>query len=103
MPKPDPRITKRKVTMRSVVLAPEPAAESDAEPGWPTYLTLEATDYVRPDFLDAYLAEARGRWQQVTVSDAPDAGPGGYAGATHVPDRLDHDLAGRTFPAEQED
>ena len=70
-----PEITKRKVTMRSAVLA------ADGE----TYVH-EATDYVRPDFLDDYLADARNRWQVVTVSDEPDAGPGGYDGDTFVPD-----------------
>src|SRR4051794_19001921 len=84
---PDPAITKRRVTMRSVVLTPDGVA------------THEAVDYVRPDFLDAYLADARTRWQVVEASDLPDAGPGGYHGATHVPASLNHPLAGQTFPA----
>lgn len=92
MAKTDPRITKRRVTMRSATLS------ADGE-----VRTNEAVDYVRPDFLDAYVADARTRWQQVTVSDEPDAGPAGYDGTTHVPARLDHPLAGATFAASQED
>lgn len=62
----------------------------------------EVADYVRPDFLDTYVADARTRWQTVTVSETPDAGPGGYHGETHVPAHLDHPLAGQTFAATQE-
>jgi len=90
--KADPRVDKRKVTMRNVSLLPN----GDTA-------TMEAVDYVRPDFLDAYVTDAQSRWQYVEVSDDPDAGPGGYDGATHVPATLDHDLAGQTFPATQED
>lgn len=92
MPKTDPRVTKRRVTMRSATLG------ADGE-----IHTMEAVDYVRPDILAAYVADARTRWQQVEVSDEPDAGPGGFDGATHVPARLDHPLAGATFAATQED
>lgn len=74
MSKPDPRITKRRVTMRSSVLNP-----ATGEPE-----THEATDYVLPEHLDAYTADARSRWQFVEVSEKPDAGPGGYDGDTHV-------------------
>lgn len=88
--KDDPRVTKRRVTMRSVTLAADGAV-----------VTTEATDYVRPDFLNEYVADARTRWQQVEVSDEPDAGPGGYEGQTAVPETLDHELAGRVFPAEE--
>lgn len=93
MPKaaPDPRVTKRRVTMRSITLAP------DGE----TQLTHQAVDYVRPDHLDAYVADARTRWQAVEVSDEPDAGPGGYDGATHVPEHLDLSDAGTTYPANE--
>jgi hypothetical protein len=59
----------------------------------------EAVDFVRPDFLDAYVADARTRWAHVRVSDEPDAGPGGYHGGTWVPGHLDHPLAGTMFPA----
>jgi hypothetical protein len=89
--KPDHRVTKRRVTMRSISLA------ADGK----TTLEHEAVDYVRPDFLDAYLADARTKWQSVDVSDEPDAGPGGYDGATYVPDHLDHPLAGQLFPANE--
>lgn len=87
-PQPDLRVTKRRVTMRSAVYAPDGSLH-----------THEAVDYVRPDLLDAYLAAVSGNWQAVTVSDEPDAGPGGYDGATSVPAHLDHPLAGQTFPA----
>lgn len=86
----EPEVTKRRVTMRSAVLTPQGV------------MNLEATDYVRPDFLDAYLDDARGRWQVVEVSDEPDAGPAGYHGATTVPEGLNHPLAGQTFPATPE-
>lgn len=89
--KTDPRIDKRRVTMRSVRLG------ADGVP-----IPVEAVDYVRPDFLDAYVADARTRWQYVEVSEEPDAGPGGYHGQTHVPARLDHPLAGQTFAATSE-
>lgn len=72
--KTDARIDKRKVTMRSVRLLP--SGETATE---------EATDYVGPDYLDAYVADAQTRWQHVAVSDEPDAGPGGYDGATFIP------------------
>jgi hypothetical protein len=48
---------------------------------------------------DAYVADARTRWQTVEVGDEPDAGPAGYDGATHIPATLDHPLAGQTIPA----
>lgn len=90
--KPDERVTKRRVTMTSISALPD----GDVA-------THRAVDYVRPDFLDAYVAAARENWQTVEVSDEPDAGPGGYHGQTHVPAHLDHPLAGQTFPATQED
>lgn len=49
---------------------------------------LEATDYVPTDILDAYVADARTRWQYVEVSEAPDFGPGGTQGETVIPDNL---------------
>lgn len=91
MAKTDPRVDKRRVTMRSAVLA------ADGNPH-----IHECVDYVRPDFLEAYVADARTRWQVVTVSDEPDAGPGGYHGQTHVPESLAHPLAGQTFAATKE-
>jgi len=82
-----PQITKRRVTMRSAVLTPAGPA------------TVEAVDYVRPDHLDAYVADAKTRWQQVEVSEEPDAGPGGYHGQTHVPEQLAVPDAGQTYAA----
>ena len=89
----DEVITKRKVTMRNVV-AVEPSEQFPA--GFAEHI---ATDYVRPDFLDAYVADAKTRWQSVVVSEEPDAGPAGYHGQTYVPEGLDHPLAGQTFAA----
>lgn len=85
----DPRVTKRRVTMKSVSLN----ATGDT-------ITYEAVDYVRPDHLDAYVADARTRWQAVTVSDEPDAGPGGYEGETFVPAHLPLPDAGVLYPAD---
>jgi len=61
--------------------------------------TVVKTDYVRPDFLDAYVANAQTVWQLVEVSEEPDAGPGGYDGETVIPDELDHPLAGTVYGA----
>ena len=89
----DETITKRRVTMTSIVAVPP-------SPEFPDGLAKhEAVDYVRPDFLDAYVADARNNWQSVVVSEEPDAGPAGYHGATHVPAHLGHPLAGQTFDA----
>ena len=87
----DPRVTKRRVTMRSVVLLDDGV----------TTASYEAVDYVRPDHLDAYVADAKTRWQAVLVSDEPDAGPAGYDGATHVPAHLDLPDAGAVYPANE--
>jgi hypothetical protein len=81
-------ITKRRVTMQSFV------AVSATE-----VHTYTAVDYVRPDFLDAYVADAKTRWQSVEVSEEPDAGPGGYHGETVIPANLEHPLAGVVFAA----
>jgi len=78
----DPRVDKRRVTMRNFVTTVD-------EDGAPQVHTHEAVDYVRPDFLEAYVADAQTRWQSVTVSDEPDAGPGGYDGDTNVPIHLE--------------
>jgi len=96
--KADPRVTKRRVTMTTFVLS----NELD-EQGRPVVQKHEAVDYVRPDFIDAYVADARTRWERVEVSDEPDAGPAGYDGPTSVPTDLDHPLAGQAFPATPED
>lgn len=95
MTETDPRITKRRVTMTSVSALPPD------ENGNVKVATFKAVDYVRPDFLDAYVEDARKRWQLVEVSDAPDAGPGGYEGQTAVPAEISHPLAGKVFPAEK--
>lgn len=95
--KADPRVTKRRVTMTSWTVA---GVDGD---GNPITAQHQVVDYVRPDHLDAYVAAARGNWQQVEVSDEPDAGPGGYHGATHVPAHLDLPDAGTTYAATEED
>ncbi len=94
--KQDPRVDKRRVTMTTWVT-------TAGETGKPVVHEHKAVDYVRPDLLDAYLADARTRWQSVEVSDEPDAGPAGYQGQTFIPPGLDHDLAGQTFAATTED
>jgi hypothetical protein len=95
--KDEPEVTKRRVTMTSVTAVVE---DDPDNPGQTRILNsrMQAIDYVRPDILDAYVADARTRWQVVEVSDEPDAGPAGYHGATHVPPQLSHPLAGQTFP-----
>jgi hypothetical protein len=95
--KADPRVDKRRVTMTNFGVA------GVDENGEPVNARTEVVDYVRPDVLDAYVADARTRWQNVQVSDEPDAGPGGYDGATHIPATLDHPLAGQTFPATEQE
>lgn len=84
--KKDPRVTKRRVTMTSARALPDG-----------TIATTTATDYVRPDHLDAYVADAKTRWDSVQVSDEVDAGPGGYSGQTYVPDTLSVQDAGTTY------
>lgn len=90
--KKDDRIDKRRVTMKNVTLL------ANGETA-----TLEATDYVRPDHLDAYVADAKTRWQFVEVSEEPDAGPGGYHGQTAVPASLDLPDAGVVYEATSDD
>lgn len=92
-PKHDPRVTKRKVTMISVF------AVGVDENGHAVTRSAEATDYVLPEILDAYVADAQTRWQQVIVGDEPDAGPAGYDGATFIPPTLDTPLANTYRPA----
>jgi hypothetical protein len=77
-----PDTDKRKVTMRNFVTTVD-------EDGAPQVHTHEATDYVPPDILDAYVADAQTRWQSVTVSDETDAGPGGADGETVTPIHLE--------------
>jgi hypothetical protein len=83
----DPRIDKRRVTCRSIVAVPGGTAE------------MTATDYVRDRYIEAYVADARERWQFVEVSEEYDAGPGGYDGATYVPEGLAVADAGTFYPA----
>lgn len=115
--KQDRRVTKRRVTMRSVALVPDVKGPN----GEDVYAHWEAVDYIRPDFLDEFVAAQRTRWQTVEVSDEPDAGPAGYDGPTYVPAAIgaapavgsrgelngakrqtvpfDHPLAGTYYPA----
>lgn len=60
---------RRKVTMTSVTL-------SDAG----VLLTHEATDFVELADIERYVADARTRWQSVSVGDSLDNGPAGDAG-----------------------
>lgn len=83
-----PEITKRRVTMKSIVL-------NDAG----DEVKVEAVDYVKPDILEAYVADARTKWQAVMVSDEPDAGPGGYEGQTFMPAALSGVGEDVTLPA----
>lgn len=84
----DDRVDKRRVTMTNVLAVPGGTQ------------THQAVDYVRPDHLDAYVADARTKWQLVEVSEEPDAGPGGYEGQTAVPEHLVLPDAGVVYPAE---
>lgn len=68
------REEKRKVTMQSAVLAADG-----------TTALVTAEDYVPLDILDDYVADARARWQQVSVGDKHDSGPGGDNGKTVRP------------------
>lgn len=87
-----PEITKRRVTCTTWTTSAD--AKGDVQVS-----KHEVVDFVRPDFLDAYVADAQAKWQSVVVSDKPDAGPGGYEGATSIPAHLDHPQAGEHFPA----
>jgi hypothetical protein len=71
-----PRVEKRKVTMKSAVIL------SDNTTG-----EITASDYVPVDILDDYVADARTRWQLVTVEnpDKHDPGPAGDDGPTNRP------------------
>lgn len=75
--------TKRRVTMTSVVALPN----GDTS-------THQAVDYVPDDTLDAYVADAKTRWQLVEVGDDVDHGPGGPDGDTA---ELEHLTLGRTL------
>jgi hypothetical protein len=87
----DPRVTKKRVTS----VAYSTVLDGD---GNPVVNKHEVVDYVREDFLDAYVDGQRAAgWQDVQVSEEYDAGPGGYDGGTYVPEHLDHELAGQFF------
>jgi hypothetical protein len=75
-----PQITKRRVTMTTLINVDTPKGVEAHK--------HEAVDYVPLEILDAYVADAKTRWQQVTVSEEPDAGPAGYEGDTVVPSHL---------------
>lgn len=69
---------KRKVTMRNVTLLADGNTAN-----------LEVTDYVPVDILDAYVADAKTRWQFVDVGTEHDPGPAGDEAETVVPAHLD--------------
>lgn len=104
MAKTDP--TEEQITKRKVTLVNSDFVGVDTE-GRDLFARSEIVDYVREDFLAAYVAAASApdpatgvpRWRSVTVEDGYDAGPGGYHGQTYVPHGLEHELAGQTFPA----
>lgn len=100
MPDDTEQITKRRVTMTSTIV--DPNWDPSEHGGVIKTLTLTCTDYVPDDergLLEPYLADARTRWQHVSVSRERDAGPGGYHGKTVVPETLSHPSAGKTFAA----
>lgn len=72
-----PAMEKRRVTMRSVTAL-----------GDGSIANAEATDYVPVDILEAYVADARQRWQVVEVGETHEAGPGGDDGETIRPAHL---------------
>lgn len=76
----------RRVTMRSIRLLQNGQTATE-----------EATDFVRVEHLDAYVADAQTRWQYVEVSDEPDAGPTGVEGTYAVPHGLDLPDAGVVY------
>lgn len=92
-----PEITKRRVT------ATFTQARGLDDEGRQVFDRHVSVDYVRPDFLQAYVEDAQARGWVCEISDEPDAGPGGYHGATYVPEHLDHPLAGQLFPATTEE
>lgn len=76
-------VEKRHVTMVNVT-----ATGLDAE-GNVVLQRHEAHDYVPLDLLDAYVADAKTRWQAVSVEDGHNPGPGGDDGVTHYPEHLE--------------
>jgi hypothetical protein len=53
----------------------------------------QAEDFVDITHIDAYVADAKTRWQAVTVGDEPDDGPAGAAGS--------YDVAAATTPPQE--
>lgn len=100
--KVDPRVDKRRVTMTNVIVSREDDPDRPGETRIKT-TTVTAVDFVRPDVLDAYVADARRRWADVHVSDEPDAGPAGYDGATSVPFGTVHNVLGPDGQVEREE
>lgn len=78
-------ITKRRVTLVSIAARGLYPADHERA-GEPILERHQVVDYVKPEDLDAYIADARTRWQSVDVSDEPDAGPLGYHGPSAVLD-----------------
>ncbi len=78
----EPSIEKRKVTMTSV-------EARMADDGQVVVAEHQAVDYVPLDILDAYVTDARGKWQHVTVGDEHDPGPAGDSGDTTIPTHLE--------------
>ncbi len=104
MPRKDPRIDKRKVTLTNYIVIPVDGAEPEVH-------KHKVEDFVGPEYLEEYLRVARTpdpktgapRWQQIEVSEEPDAGPGGYHGETSIPAELNHPLAGTVLAATEEE
>jgi hypothetical protein len=88
-------ITKRRVTMRNVVFA------GTDDNGQDVFHEHGAVDYVHPEHLDVYVADAEAKGWKVQVADEPDAGPGGWGGEYTLPAHLNHPDAGVTRPAQE--
>lgn len=71
-------------TMKRRVVMTSHAVSTDAS-GHSVLATHQAVDYVLLEELDAYVEDARTRWQHVEVGDV-DAGPGGVEGQTVLMD-----------------
>lgn len=88
----EPEPTKRHVTMSSVrELANGELYRESSE------------DWVHERHLEAYVEDARLKWQNVQVDDEPAAGPGGYHGMYSVPAHLAVADRGQVLPETPED
>lgn len=76
-------VEKRHVTMVNVM------ATGVDEDGNPVLQRHEAHDYVPLDLLDSYVADAKTRWQAVSVEEGHNPGPDGDDGETHYPEHLE--------------